>query len=71
MIRSLTIPPNRTCELCQRPYVGQSDLVGICHDCCCELGGGKYSARAVQTEARAMQSERRTDRRTVKRKFLR
>lgn len=69
MIQSLPIPPVRTCELCQRPYVGLSDLIGICHDCCCDLGGGKYSARAVQAEAKAMRNERNC--RQVKRKFLR
>lgn len=48
--------PVRRCELCGNPYAGQSDATGICQECCSNLGGGKFSARIVQQEARAATS---------------
>jgi hypothetical protein len=47
----------RQCELCSRPYVGRSDLIGICQTCCKHLGGGKHSAKGMQQEAKIMKLE--------------
>jgi hypothetical protein len=48
----------RQCDLCGGPYVGQSKLVGICHQCCSTLGGGRHSCKGIQQEARAIAARR-------------
>lgn len=56
----------RRCDLCGRPYWNASELMGICPHCCAHLGGGKFSARIVQQEARA--GDRQRDYQPIKRR---
>jgi hypothetical protein len=44
------------CDCCRQELSDRTrgDLKGLCRQCCQGLGGGKYSARIVKTEAAAL-----------------
>lgn len=52
------------CDLCGHQYDRPSDLKGICPGCCQHLGGGRYSCKGLQQEAKQItQSRQQVERR--------